>query len=77
MKYRSPDLASRIQADIDTLDQVYLNFVVPVTVAALGTVIMVTALAFYSGQVAIAACAFLLLAGVALPIYTRKRGAEP
>jgi len=77
MKYRSPDLASRIQADIDTLDQVYLNFVVPVAVAALGTVVMVTALAFFSGRVAIATCAFLLLAGVGLPIYTRKRGAGP
>ncbi len=77
MQYRSADLASRIQTDIDTLDHIYLRFLVPVGVAALGGTAILAVMAVFSGRVALATGVFLLLAGVALPLYLQRRGAAP
>lgn len=76
-QYRSADLANRIQADIDTLDQVYLRFLVPVGVAALGVSLILVAMAFFSPAVALTTGAFLLLGGAALPLYLRRRARAP
>ncbi len=77
MQYRSADLANRIQADIDTLDHVYLRFLVPLGVAGLGVLAILAVMAVFSPAVAFATGGFLLLGGVALPLYLWRRGHGP
>lgn len=45
-QYHSGDILSRIRADIDTLNNVYLRLFVPMVVAVFASVILVTILAF-------------------------------
>jgi ATP-binding cassette subfamily C protein CydC len=71
---RAADLLSRIQADIDTLDQVYLRLFVPVAVAALGSLAIVATMAIFSVPVALGTALGLALAGVALPWWLQRRG---
>ena len=73
--WRSADLMSRLLADIDTLNQVYLRLFVPLAVAAAGSVFALSVMALYSGTVAASTAALLLVAGVALPGLLRRRGA--
>jgi ATP-binding cassette, subfamily C, bacterial CydC len=75
--FRGADLLGRIQADIDSLNHVYLRVFVPVAVAALGTLLVVAATAAFSASTALLLLAFLLLAGVALPALLFVRGNEP
>jgi ATP-binding cassette subfamily C protein CydC len=77
MQYRSADLASRIQTDIDTLDHVYLRFIVPVCVAVAGVAILLAVMAVFSRNVALSTGFFLLLAGALLPMYVQRRGVQP
>ena len=76
-QYRSADLANRIQADIDTLDQVYLRFLAPLGAAGLGVLAILAVMAVFSPLVALATGGFLLLAGAALPLYLQRRGRGP
>ncbi len=71
---RAADLLSRIQADIDTLNQIYLRLFVPVVVAALGSLAIVAVMALFSVPVALGTALGLALAGVALPAWLRHRG---
>ncbi len=73
--WRSADLMSRLLADIDTLNQVYLRLFVPLAVAAAGSVLALCVMALYSGVVAASTAALLAIAGVALPALLRRRGA--
>lgn len=65
--YRSGDVLSRIRADIDTLNNVYLRILVPVAVAFLATVIFIIVLAFYDPLLALIEFVLLLIAGVLVP----------
>ena len=76
-KYRSADMASRIQSDIDSLNHVYLRVIVPIGVAALGTLIILAVMADLSPAVAATSALFLAIAGIALPAYLRRRGTGP
>jgi len=71
---RAADLLSRIQADIDTLNQVYLRLFVPVVVAALGSLAIVAVMAVFSVPVALGTALGLALAGAALPVWLQRRG---
>jgi ATP-binding cassette subfamily C protein CydC len=71
---RSTDLLSRLQADIDTLDQVYLRLLLPAGVAAVGVLGMLGAMALFSPRVALLSAGWLLLAGVGLPWWAWRRG---
>lgn len=75
--YRSADLANRIQSDIDTLDHVYLRFIAPLCVAGLGGVVIVAVMTAICALVALTTAVFLILAGVALPLYLQRQGREP
>jgi ATP-binding cassette subfamily C protein CydC len=75
--YRGADLVGRIQADIESLNHVYLRVFVPLAAAALATLAVVTCLVFYSPAVAVLSLVFLLLAGVALPVLMYLRGRGP
>jgi len=77
VRYRGADLANRIQSDIDSLDHVYLRFIVPVCVAALGGTAIVVVMAFFSPRVALATAFFLILAGAMLPLWLRRLGMAP
>ncbi|MDA8382632.1 MAG: thiol reductant ABC exporter subunit CydC [Betaproteobacteria bacterium] len=76
-RYRSADMASRIQSDIDSLNHVYLRVIVPIAVAALGTLIILAVMAAFSPAVAATSAMFLGMAGIALPAYLRIRAAGP
>lgn len=65
--YHSGDVLSRIRADIDTLNGVYLRLFVPAAVAVLAGMLFVVALLFYHPWLALLELLFLLLAGVAIP----------
>ncbi|WP_223258562.1 thiol reductant ABC exporter subunit CydC [Trinickia symbiotica] len=74
---RGADLLGRIQADIDSLNHVYLRVFVPVFVAALGSLVIVAAAAVVNASAAAVLLAFLLLAGVALPALLFARASGP
>lgn len=66
-QYHSGDILSRIRADIDTLNNVYLRLFVPMVVAVLASVILVMMLAFYQPILAVLEAVLLLIAGVLMP----------
>ena len=75
--YRGGDLLSRIRADIDSLDNLYLRVVAPTAAAAVSALAMVTFMARFSGAVALLDAAGLAAAGVALPLAARRLGHGP
>ncbi|QTR50350.1 thiol reductant ABC exporter subunit CydC [Candidatus Thiothrix anitrata] len=75
-QYRSGDVLSRIRADIDTLNNVYLRLLVPVVVAALATIVFVVALLFYHPLLALLELSLLLVAGVLIPWLMNRLGHE-
>ncbi len=75
--YRSGDLLSRIRADIDTLDNLYVRVIVPVLVALIGGVLLTLVAAAYDQQLALILFLMLLLAGVVLPVWTARSGRRP
>ncbi len=76
-QYHSGDLLSRIRADIDALDNLYVRVLVPVIVAGISVLLFTVFLSVYAPILALAGLFFLLLAGVALPIWSRRRGQAP
>jgi ATP-binding cassette subfamily C protein CydC len=72
--YRSGDLLSRIRADIDTLDNVYLRLLVPVAVAVLATVVFTVVLYRYHPALALVEGLLLLLAGAFVPWLVNRLG---
>lgn len=76
-RYRSGDLMSRIGADIDALNQLYLRVLVPVSVAVLGVTLLTWVMAGYDRLLAAVLLALLLTAGVALPWWTGRLGRQP
>jgi len=63
--WRSGDLLSRIRADIDTLDNVYLRLLVPSAVALLAILVFTGVLWWVQPRLALVEGLLLLLAGVA------------
>ncbi|MDE2254036.1 MAG: thiol reductant ABC exporter subunit CydC [Betaproteobacteria bacterium] len=76
-QWRAADLLSRIQADIDTLNQVYLRLFVPVVVGSAAVILITAAMAWFSATVAASTLLLLLGAGVLLPAWTRRHGRQP
>jgi ATP-binding cassette subfamily C protein CydC len=76
-QYHSGDLLSRIRADIDALDNLYVRVLVPVVVAIASTLLFTLFLFFFAPILALSELAFLLLAGVALPLWSQARGQAP
>ena len=72
--YRSGDLLSRIRADIDTLDNVYLRLLVPGVVALLAVLVFCGVLLLYQPRLALVECLLLLVAGVAVPWLVNRLG---
>jgi ATP-binding cassette subfamily C protein CydC len=77
MQYHSADLLSRIRADIDALDNLYVRVLVPVLVAVTAGIGFFVFAALFDLRLALLLLALLLVAGVLVPAGTRKLGAEP
>ncbi len=75
--YRGGDLLSRIRADIDSLDNLYLRVIAPSVAALVSVAAMVAFLTLFSPSVALADGAGLVLAGVALPLLAQRLGRAP
>ena len=72
MRYRSGDLLSRIVADIETLEHVYVRVLAPPAVAGLVMVLMGVLLAAYAPLLALVGLLCLGLAGIGLPLLARR-----
>jgi ATP-binding cassette subfamily C protein CydC len=72
--WRSGDLLSRIRADIDTLDNVYLRLLVPAAVALLAILVFTAVLWCYRPVLALVEGLLLLAAGVAVPWLVNRLG---
>jgi len=71
LEYRSGDLLARIVADVGTLENLFLRVIAPPIVALLATLVVVLLMGSFDPQRAVILFAFLLLAGVILPLLTR------
>ncbi|MBK1719123.1 thiol reductant ABC exporter subunit CydC [Thiocystis violacea] len=76
-QYHSGDLLSRIRADIDALDNLYVRVLVPVVVANVSILLFTLFLLLYHPFLALSGLTFLVIAGVGLPIWSQARGARP
>jgi len=75
--HRGGDLVARIQADIDSLNHVYLRVFVPVVAAAVTALGVAVTLACFSLPVALIALALLLCAGLVMPLKLYALGRGP
>jgi ATP-binding cassette subfamily C protein CydC len=75
--YRSGDLLTRIAADIDSLEDLYVRVVVPPLVAALVTALAALLLGLFDPLLGVVLVLFLVLTGVALPLCSRWIGRQP
>lgn len=76
-QYRGGDLLSRIRADIDSLDNLYLRVAAPTAAALLSSAVLVWFMSRFSGAVASLDAAALVVAGVVLPLAARWLGRRP
>ncbi|AKH21610.1 thiol reductant ABC exporter subunit CydC [Sedimenticola thiotaurini] len=75
--YRGGDLLSRIRADIDTLDHLYLRILLPVAVAIPALLVFMLFLYQYSPRLLLVELLFLLLAGFVVPWLVMVAGRQP
>ena len=75
--YRGGDLLSRIRADIDSLDNLYLRVVAPTAAALVSSTALVWFMSRFSVPIALLDAAALLAAGVVLPLAARRLGRGP
>lgn len=75
-RLRSGDLLTRMTADVDALDTLYLRVLAPTLVAAVAAVLAFAVLAGIDAVLALAVVAGMALAGVAVPLLARRLG-EP
>ncbi len=74
MQYRSGDLLSRIVADVDTLENLYVRVLAPPLVAALVGGLMWVFMGSLAPSLAITLLIALALAGLGLPLFARQLG---
>ncbi|MBK5939793.1 amino acid ABC transporter ATP-binding/permease protein [Halochromatium roseum] len=77
MEYHSADLLTRIRADIDALDNLYVRVLVPVLVALTAGVAFFLFTAIFDLGLAQLLLVMLLIAGVALPWAGHRLGKRP
>ena len=77
MQYHSADLLSRIRADIDALDNLYVRVLVPVLVALISGFGFFVFTALFDAGLALLLLAMLGVAGVLLPLLGRRLGKTP
>lgn len=75
--FHSGDLASRLRADIDRLEGVYLRLLTPMAVAIIGTAVVVAALSRISTAFAAIEVVGMAAAGLAIPALAAWLAARP
>ncbi|HEX2513513.1 MAG TPA: thiol reductant ABC exporter subunit CydC, partial [Chloroflexota bacterium] len=75
--HRSGDLLARIGADVETLDGFFVRGVAPPLTAAVVAVLAALLLGRFDPALGLTALAFLVLAGAALPLVTRRLARAP
>jgi thiol reductant ABC exporter CydC subunit len=75
--HRAGDLLTRIVRDVDTLEDFYVRVLLPPLVAVAVTAFASLALGSFSPALGVVVLAFLLLAGVVLPLVSRSITREP
>lgn len=73
----SGDLLSRLGADIDTLETLYIRTLVPLLTALTGTALLAAFLSRYDGALAVVLLACLGAGGLLVPLWSRRAGAAP
>ena len=76
-RHRGGDLSSRIRADIDSLDALYLRVLAPATAALVTALLLVGFLALFSAAAALILAVALCCAGLLLPLLTQRLGRAP
>ncbi len=71
-QYHSGDLLSRIRADIDALENVYLRIIAPVIVAFISSLFFLYFLARFDYSLALVELILLLIAGVITPLVVNR-----
>jgi ATP-binding cassette subfamily C protein CydC len=71
LHYRSGDLLARVVADVETLENFFLRVLAPPAVAVLVALLAAILVGSFHPALAVTLLAFLLLAGVALPLLTQ------
>ena len=74
--YRSGELLSRLQKDIDRLDAVYLRIAMPIIVAAISVLLFTVFMALYDLRLALVNLALLVLGGLLLPLAINRLSQE-
>lgn len=74
--YQSGDLLSRIRADIDSLDNLYLRVIAPTVAAAVTIALIFGFMTIFSLHIAVIDLAGLILTGVALPLLAQRLGRQ-
>ncbi len=74
---RRGDVMGRIVADVETLQDLYLRVLVPPIAAALAVALGTAILADFDPRLGLVLLAYVLLAGVALPLATRRISRRP
>jgi len=75
--YHSGDLLSRMRADIDALDNLYLRLLGPTITAALGVLAFLLFLVAYDPRFALILAGFLMIAGLGVPALAGILGDGP
>ncbi|WP_319533698.1 thiol reductant ABC exporter subunit CydC [uncultured Cohaesibacter sp.] len=72
--FRSGELLSRLTADIDALDGIYLRVVLPIATAILSTLLLLIVLHTINGPMALSVGAILIVTLILLPLHAAKAG---
>jgi ATP-binding cassette subfamily C protein CydCD len=77
MQYKSGDILTRVVADVETLQHVYVRVIAPPLVAVLVVCMMWLWMRSYAAGLALTLLIFLALVGLGLPLLTQRLGREP
>ena len=72
-KFRTGDLLGRVVADVGSLQEIYLRAIAPPVVALVMAVAVVVMFAAFNWLTAFTVLLFLLITGIALPLYAEKQ----
>lgn len=75
--YNSADLAGRLRADIDALEQLYLRILFPLGNGLFSLILALIFVSCYSPQSALVLALFLILGGMVLPLISRSLSRLP
>ncbi len=76
-QYRSGDILSRIVADVETLEHIYVRVIAPPVVAVLVAALMWFFMGSFDPRLAVTLMIFLALAGLGVPLITRVLSRGP